>query len=194
MMKYKLLFLLTLCFVFTISAQNKREREHRIRKIQFPEKALHNIKKELANVKRIRFYKEIDSNEVRYIAKFKKDRLKYGIQCDVDGNLKSIEFNIQSVDIPEDTYKEMSQYLKGHFSKYKIRKMKQQYLITNREDVEATVESAFQNLILPLIRYELIVTGKAKDSYELYIAHFDAVGNLQVIKESLPPNYDRVLY
>lgn len=194
MMKYSLFFVLTFCCVLISSAQNKNEREHRIRKSQFPAKALEYVYKELVNAKRIRFYKEIDSTKVSYAAKFKEDRLRYSIEFNKEGTLRAIEFAIQPLDIPEDAFEKMSTYLKLHFTKHKIRRLKQQYLVTHHVDLATTVENAFQNLIVPTIIYELIVSGKNENNFEQHEVLFDANGRLKSIKKSLPPNYDHVLY
>ena len=73
--------------VFSALAQEKYEREHRINKKQFPEKALNYIAENLEDAKRIRFYRETDSSKTSYEVKFKKDRLHYSVEFDKDGKL-----------------------------------------------------------------------------------------------------------
>ena len=87
---FVLLIVLLLCSFF-VSSQNKYEREHRIRKSQFPKTALDLIESELNNVKRLKFYKETDSTETSFEAKFKKDRLWYSTEFDDKGLLKDIK-------------------------------------------------------------------------------------------------------
>jgi len=93
------------------AAQNKYEREYRIRKVQFPERALGYIQEKLTDAKRIRFYKETDSTKVSYEAKFKKDRLWYSIEFNKEGGLEDIEILIKSIDIPEASFQTMNTYL-----------------------------------------------------------------------------------
>ena len=175
------------------NAQNKYEREYRIKKSQFPEQALTYIEKELKEAKRIRFYKETDSTKVSYEAKFKKDRLKYSVEFDEGGVLEDIELLIRPVDIPNDTFLKINDFLDKDFIKFRIRKIQQQYPL-GKKDTETVVKNAFQNLMLPYIKYEIIVSGKKNKGYAQYEVLFDAEGNFVKMRESLPPNYDHILY
>jgi hypothetical protein len=195
MKKYKSLFaLLLLFFVATGWAQNKYEREFRIRKSQFPENAYASLKEELQNAKRIRFYKELDSSKVSYEAKFKKDRLFYSIEFDAAGELEDVEILIKEIDVPRTTYEAIEAYLKDNFTKYRIRKIQQQYSRIAFGSITNTLKIAFQNLIDPKINYELIVGGKTDGHYQDYEILFDADGNFISLRKSLPANYDHVLY
>ncbi|MBU3028138.1 hypothetical protein [Zobellia galactanivorans] len=196
-MNFKSIFLLVFIFSFgtgTLFAQVKSEREHRIRKSQFPEKALMGIEEKLENARQIRFYKEIDSNEVSYKVKFKKDRLRYGIKFNNDSNIEDIEFEIKPVDIPNDSYSQIIAYLENNFEKYRVQKIQQQYL-TEGNDIDQSLKDAFQNLMLPSITYKFSVKGRknGKDVEKFEII-FNAEGKLELIKKALPPNYDHILY
>lgn len=188
------ILLLVFCVCFMTSAQNKHEREHRIRKIQFPEKALEYITKKLDDAKRTRFYREIDSSTISYKAKFKKDRLWYNIEFDKTGAIENVEIAVKPIDIPDEALAVMNSYLSNNFTKYKIRKIQQQYRVSEMNTVEETVKNAFQNLMLPTINYELIIKGKKDKRSEQHEALFDSEGNFKSIRRSLPPNYDHVLY
>lgn len=184
-----------LLFISAISSgQTNNEREYRIRKVQFPEKALAYIEQKIVAAKRIRFYKEIDSTRVNYKTKFKKDRLWYGIQFNKTGALEYIEISIKSIDIPDEAFVVMKSYLTNSFKKHKIRKIYQQYPVIEKNTVEETVKNAFQNLLLPSINYELIITGKQEKKLAQHEVIFDSEGNFKSIRKSLPPNYDHVLY
>ncbi len=174
-------------------AQNKYEREHRIKKSQFPEKALTLIAEKLEDARRIRFYREVDSAKVSYEAKFKKDRLRYSVEFSEEGDLEDIEILIKEVDIPEDTFTNIKNYLAKAFTKYRFRRMQQQYPLAGNTP-ETTIKNAFQNLMLPSIKYEFIVAGKKEREYLQYEIVFDAEGSFENIRQSLPPNYDHVLY
>ena len=183
-----------LLFGYFALAQNKYEREHRILKSQFPEKALGYISEKLDGARRIRFYKEVDSAKVSYEAKFKKERLWYSIEFDKHGSLEDIEIIIQPTDIPKETFARINSYLASIFTKYRIRRMQQQYPITENGNPETTIKNAFQNLLLPSINYELVVAGKKDGHFEQYEILFDADGSFRSVRKSLPPNYDHILY
>ncbi|WP_243835484.1 hypothetical protein [Maribacter spongiicola] len=162
-------------------------------KSQFPAKAIATINKNLKDFKRIKFYKETDSTKISFEAKLKKDKLWYSIEFDEDGALEDIEILIKTTDIPNDTYANMEKYLNKNFTKYRIKRLQQQYTSKN-ESLEVTFKSAFQNLILPTNNYEIVIVGKKDKGYLDYEIQFDADGNFKKIRTSLPPNYDHVLY
>lgn len=189
-------FLLCLAFLWSLPllGQNKYEREYRIRKSQFPEKAHRLIAEQLLQARRIRFYRETDSAETSYEAKFKKDRLHYSVEFDEKGQLEDIEILIKEVDLPSESFSNIRQYLDTSFRKYRIRRIQQQYVVTADEQQETTLKNAFQNLLLPGINYELMVAGKRGKSYMDYEILFDSEGNFIRQRTSLPANYDHVLY
>ncbi len=177
-----------------IQAQVKYEREFRIKKSQFPEKAHLFIEKELNGARKIRFYKEIDGAKRSYEAKFKKDRLFYSVEFDENGLLEDIEILINKIDVPEDSFSKIISYLDKEFKKYKIRKIQQQYSVIAFGNPETTLEKAFQNLLDPKISYELIVSGKKEKEYRDFEVQFNADGSFLQLRKSLPANYDHVLY
>lgn len=194
MEKYKLT-LLPLLFLLTIGqAQVKSEREFRIRKTQFPIHSLEALEGHLEDARRIRYYKEIDSNATGYELKFKKKRLHYSVEFNEEGMLEDIEILIREVDIPAETLEKIHSELAGEFRKYRIRRMQQQYPVRDGEPVSRTIRNAFQNLLLPHIRYEITVAGKNKETFGQYEALFDASGKLIEMRTSLPANYDHILY
>ncbi len=188
------IFAIIFLFCFQIcQAQYKYEREFRILKSQFPAKAIVTIDENLTDFKRIKFYKETDSTKISFEAKLKKDKLWYSIEFDENGVLEDIEILIKITDIPNDTYARIEDYLNKNFTKYRIKRLQQQYPSKN-ESLEATFKSAFQNLILPTNNYEIVIVGKKDKGYLDYEIQFDAEGNFRKIRTSLPPNYDHVLY
>jgi hypothetical protein len=177
-----------------VNSQVKVEREHRIKKNQFPETAHEFIQEKLEEAKKIRFYKETDTAKISYEAKFKKDKLYYGIEFDESGKLEDIEISIKEVDVPEDSWSKITKFLNEKFTKFKIRKIQQQYPITSDETAETTLNNAFQNLLIPSLNYELIVRGKIQDVHSDFEILFGAEGDFKKMRESLPANYDHVLY
>lgn len=177
-----------------VNSQVKVEREHRIKKNQFPETAHEFIQEKLEEAKKIRFYKETDTTKISYEAKFKKDKLYYSIEFDESGKLEDIEISIKEVDVPEDSWSKITKFLNEKFTKFKIRKIQQQYPITSDETAETTLNNAFQNLLIPSLNYELMVRGKIQDVHSDFEILFGAEGEFIKMKESLPANYDHVLY
>ncbi|MBT8183859.1 MAG: hypothetical protein KJN76_03395, partial [Eudoraea sp.] len=178
------IFLVLILFASIAHAQNKYEREYRIKKSQFPMEGIKLIERKLIGAKRIRFYKETDSAKTSFEAKFKKDKLHYSIEFDKNGRLEDIEILINEVDIPEVVIKKIHDHLHSEFKKYKIRRIQQQYPFVTDENPETTLKNAFQNLLLPTINYELIVTGKNERQYVQYEMLFDSEGKFLLKRQS----------
>ncbi|MGB5821866.1 MAG: hypothetical protein WBG90_20450 [Saonia sp.] len=197
MMKCRTLSLIVILFMaFSGFSQHKVEREHRIVCGQFPEKAVKTVKEKLDGIaiKNLMYYQEIDSTERRFSAKFKKDRLFYHMDFNMDGNLQNVGYMIEEVDIPEETLANISTHLADNFEKPRTRRMFQQYLINDFETTEKILDTAFQNLLSSTVVYKFIITGKNKGTRQYYEVTFDAEGDLKHMRESLPANYDHVLY
>ncbi len=190
MKKYKLL-LVIIVLSATGFSQTKVEREHRIRKCQFPAFDLASI---TSNTKQHRFYKEVDSTSTNYIVKFKKDKLYYQIAMDSTAQIENLGFKVTKIDIPEEVFTNMNAHLDSSFEKVTILKIIQQYPVSGTDDFDKTVSNAMQNLIVPDTLYELVVTGKKDGQKTVYKSIFDATGNLVQLAEALPVNYDHVLY
>lgn len=176
------------------SAQDKIERQHRIKKKQFPSEALKTIGEHNNGVKRLKFYREVDTAQKTYTAKFKKARLFYEMNFDQSGKFKSMGFNVKRIDIPEESFEHIANYLAQNFEKSKIRKMQQLYPIKGNGSREKTIKNVFQNLMVPSMFYKLLVRAKKGGGLTDYSIMFDAEGNLSELRKSLPANYDRVLY
>ena len=195
MMKFRNTMLIVLGLLCMNSyGQNKYEREHRIKKNQFPEVAHALIEEQLAEARKIRYYRETDSTKISYEAKFKVDRLHYSVEFDQEGNLEDVEILIKEVDIPNESFTNMTAFLEENFNKYRIRRIQQQYPVSAFESVEETIKNAFQNLLLPSIKYELVVAGRKNNGFEDFEILFDADGKFLSMRKSLPVNYDHILY
>ncbi|WP_231555176.1 hypothetical protein [Cellulophaga sp. Hel_I_12] len=192
MMKFKFLGVLFFLVTITTTAQVKYEREFRIKKSQFPAIAHQVLKNNLQGAKRLKFYKEIDSTNISYEAKFKKSRLWYSIEFNKEGVLEDIEITINEVDIPNETFDKIHHFLTTNFISYKIKKIQQQYV--NNGDEAKVIKDAFQNLMLPYINYEIMCSGKKDKAYQDFEILFNSEGIFKSIRKSLPANYDHVLY
>ncbi|WP_435315332.1 hypothetical protein [Cellulophaga fucicola] len=179
--------------VITTVAQNKIEREHRILKSQFPE--IRYAKETLGdNVKKIKYYKEVGTENVVFTAKFKKVKLHYQMQYSSEGDLQNIGFRVEELDFPAEVLLNIKSQFNSSLENYKIRRMYQQYPVTSKEVEESVFKSAFQNLITSSIEYKFVVKGK-KDGDKVYKEFwFNADGALLRTRNMLPANFDRVLY
>lgn len=195
MMKYNFyLALISFLCAIPLWGQAKYEREFRIRKSQFPERASAWIEEEIKDARRIRFYKEIDSARTRFKAKLKKDRLHYTVEFTSQGDLEDIEFIIKEVDIPREVYGDIEDQLAQECGRFKIRRLQQQYPLGAGRKTATLIKDAFQNLILPYINYKFIVSCKTNEGRVDFEYLFNAEGIFLSRRRSLPPNYDHILY
>ena len=184
--------ILVFCGTLICQGQDNYEREFRIKKSQFPVLQSDSIW-DGPNLKRKRYYKEIDSLGTNYILKFKKDRLHYALSFDKDGTLKKTGFRVNEVDIPDETFLAMENHLSASFNKFSIKRIYQQYSIHDEND-QSILTSTFQNLLLPSIIYKLVVIGKKDGIKNEYDFWFNAEGHLINKRIALPMNHDHILY
>jgi hypothetical protein len=156
--------------------------------------ALENAQPYLDGVKRLRFYKEIDSSRQSFEIKFKKDRLHYSVEYSSSGVLEDIEVTIRQNDIPNESWDAIIRHLSNFADTYKVRKIQQQYPRDAFATDSATFRNAFQNLLLPEMRYELMIQARKGKTYQEFEILYDFGGGFLQMRESLPPNYDHVLY
>ena len=191
MMKFR--FFMLLLFIGTACFPQHIEREHRIRKSQFPTVDFGTMFNGI-KTKKMRYYKEVDSLETTYILKFKIDLLNYSLSFDDNGKLTKSGFLVNEIDIPEETFQKINAYLSDSFEKSRIKLIFQQYPMTNSENAESALTNTFQNLLLPSNEYKLIVIGKNDKKHTEYDLWFTADGNLTRKRHALPMNHDRILY
>ena len=195
MMKYRFLIIIIPALICMNSfGQIKYEREYRIKKSQFPDKGHALIDEQLADVRSIRYYRERDSAKVSYNAKFKADRLRYRMGFNQEGELEGVEIRIKEVDVPNASFDNIRKHLDENFNKYRVRRIWQQYPVSAHNSVEETIKVAFQNLLLPTLRYELMIAGRMDKGFEDFEILYDADGNFLMMRKSLPVNHDHILY
>lgn len=177
-MKCKGVFFFFFFFLIQMSwGQEKMELERRIMADEFPQQARLEIDPFLKDARRVKYYQESDGTKFSFEVKLKKGKLRYSVEFDPQGVLEDVEIGIKEIDIPASSLRAIKEGLSKRFTRYKLRKIQQQYKHTQDKDVSQTLHEAFQNLLLPEIRYELIVGGKEGNVYQSYEMLFDSEGN-----------------
>ena len=186
-MRFSTLFLIGILIILKVNGQEKQELERRIAREDFPQKALAAMDPYLDDAKRVKYYEESDGEKMSYEIKLKKGKLRYSIEFDPKGKLEDVEIRIKEVDIPSASLAAIEKDLKHRLDRYKIRKIQQQYVHSESREVSQTLREAFQNLLLPDIRYELIVGGKQSKEYQTFEILYDANGSFitqRIVKSS----------
>lgn len=186
-------FLPLLAIGFFCFPQEGFEGEHRIKKSQFPSWSNPDLIPD-EGIKKIRYYKETDNHQSQYRLKFKQNSLYYYMNYTADGILLNLGFRVKTVDIPSDTYTNISAYFSEQFEHSRIRRMYQEYPVNKTVNRKEVVNNAFQNLLLPDIKYLVILRAKKEGNWSNYKANFNADGMLISIRHALPQNYDHILY
>ena len=150
----------------------------RIQPSEFPSSAYAAIEPYMANSRRVKFYRDNNGENPLYIVKFKKDRLKYRAAFNADSELKYAEFIISPVDIPDETYQNMMNSLANEFMKYKVREIRQTYNKPAQQETEILLKKAFQNLLLPTVKYKLLVRAKKEGPWTEYEMMYHSDGSL----------------
>lgn len=192
-MKYRLFLIFAFCGIALSLGQVKEEKEQRIPESVFPKKALTALAPYLENVRRLRYYREQDGHIVSYECKFKKDRLYYSIEFDSVGQLEDVEFLIEDKDIPDKSWDVIAAYLNEKYNLKRIKKIQQQYPLEN-ETAQQLLSAAFKNILIPKIRYEVVIHTKEENGYVDYELLFTASGAFVKERRVVNSKYDHVLY
>jgi hypothetical protein len=185
--KVLIIFLALLAFS-DLSAQNKVERETRIRKRFVPEEAKEFVDDVFEGFKRVRWYQEVSGEGKFFEAKFKWKGDQYSVKFDTAGDIVDIEKIITLEEIPEKTRKTIVHYFEENFLKYKILKIQKQ-LLGNEDQLEDYLEDKEEENIT--INYEIEFHGVTETENKLWEILFDHKGEVILFREIiLPPNFN----
>lgn len=177
MRKLLISILLSLCACYSFS-QTKIEKETRIKSSLIPKNAINYI--DSLSLKKVKWYKETNTNSYSYEAKFKYNKQLYSIEFDSLGNLSDIEVNVKLKMLAQNAQKAICNKLDSVFEKCKIIKIQKQY------KANAHVLLNFMNNMnnsLNVTGYEIIVKGKENGKYNLFELFF--TGEVLLEKKSV---------
>lgn len=163
------LVIILLIPVFPLLAQEKFEKESRIRKKDIPAKAIQFVET-LPLAKKVKWYREEGLTNTSIEAKFKYQNKRYSVEFDTSGNVEDVELNATKSGLPSGVLKSFSAYMEANCSKFNIHKVQIQYTGETSELV-SVIKGDDKNLKLN-IYYEVIVVctyGKKKDLFEYLI-------------------------
>jgi hypothetical protein len=159
-------FILIMLFALSVHgfAQYKYEKESRVKKSDVPANAISFVDS-ISFSSSVKWYKEIGFNTISYEAKTKYKSKKHSIEFSDDGSFEDIEIEIESNEIPSETFNIISKYLSEKHNKYSIEKIQIQF-------------SGNKNLILEYLQntrtsigivtnYEIVISGKVDGSFTM---------------------------
>lgn len=177
-------------FLVSISAfsQYKYEREYRVETNKIPARAKEFIAK--CNFdKKIKWYAEESQDGKTFEAKSCKNKYKFSVEFDTDGNVLDVEKTIKWKKIVEEKRSKIAQSLAKRFKKYKVKKVQIQWQ-TDRDFYIDLIHGKGESEIAEF--YEIVVKGKEKSSYHLYEILFDAQGTILKELKFAPQNSDNL--
>ncbi|WP_299248121.1 hypothetical protein [uncultured Aquimarina sp.] len=185
------LFCFSIFFASSAHAQNKFEKEYRIKTSIVPKSAL-DFMTDGPFDKKIKWYAEESQDGKSIEAKTIYKNKKYSIEFNVDGKPQDVEQKIPFTSIPEDLRKQIQNSLDSIFTKSKVKKTQKQWVGPR----SALISLINQTIVTENydVNYELIVKGKKDTQYSYYeILYNDKGVRLKMLK-IIHANTDNLLY
>lgn len=176
---------------YSLNAQNKYEREYRIKPEIIPPPAKAFIDS-IGSDSKIKWYKEIGISNITLEAKFKHNKKKFSVEFDTLGGLQDVEFVVHKEEITPDTYRIIENKLDSLYLKWKFQKIQIQYR-ERRENIISVINEnmpADSNKIV----YEIVLKGKSLRNTQLYEITFNNHGEIQNILMVIQDKADHLEY
>ena len=188
---YVSILLLFICGVPKSYAQDKFEKEYRIKEHGVPKDAVAFVNA-LYVKNKIKWYKEERMTGYSYEAKTNHRGINYSIEFDSLGKIEDVEYKISFAELPAEARKTMESHFDTSFQKWKIIKT-QVHLVGTPQ---ALIESIRQGEIPPtvLTKYELVVNGRVTKQRKLMEYLFADNGRLERTSTILQKNTDHLAY
>lgn len=172
---FYLILLIGLTYSNNLFAQDKYEKESRIKQRDVPSKAL--LFMDSLNYKaKIKWYKEEGLTRKSIEAKFKHNKTKYSIEFDTLGNIEDIEIEVNWEYIESYITDSVSVQLKLDCSKHKIVKVQKQFA-GSENDLLFLLRNEINSEKLK-IKYEIIVKCNQQKEVNLFEYLFNEKGIL----------------
>ena len=173
-------------------AQNKLEREERIKSSQLPKEIAEIIKPFLSEARNIRYYYETDGTHKSYEVKFLLKADRYSVEFSDQLELEDVEVIIQMQSIQTEVYENIINYFQQH-DKFKIRKVQKQFS-SDTAAANSVIEGAIANTNQLTVRYEIIADLKQGKSWEQQEVLFDSEGAFVSSRKVIKRAEDFILY
>lgn len=186
-----LIFLLSLFSSVELFAQEKFEKESRIKQRDVPQKALDFI--ESANIKgKMKWYLEQGLNRKSIEVKFQQNRKRYSVEFDTLGTIEDVEIELKATELPASLNNTINAQLQNDCIKYKIEKIQVQYS-GSEEQLLAKLKnlSSVQNLVT---KYEVVVKCTSKNNVELLEYLFTDTGTVLSVSTIVFKNSSHLEY
>ncbi|MDP2174878.1 MAG: hypothetical protein Q8K70_03100 [Bacteroidota bacterium] len=188
---FYLLFLISIVFSINLQAQEKYERESRIKQKDVPTEALRFFDS-ISNINKIKWYKEEGFNKISFEAKFKLNRTKYSVEFDSLGNIEDIEIEVDLDDLKTQLKDTISTQLNRNCNSHKITKLQIQYT-GNKADLWHQLKHQAINPNT-IVHYELIVKCRQSKDVNLFEYLFSEIGKIVSVSKIVFKNSSHLEY
>lgn len=159
-MKRTLKLIFTLLFFGMITgslyAQDKVEREFRIKEKEVPKEAKDWFNDVFETPKRLKWYKEVFESGYSYEAKFKRKGKFYSVEFDSLGRIQDVEVEIDFEELPKEVQTGLEAYLSEDYRSSDIKRIQIQYSGEPDDLEDFFDENRLEGI---LIRYEIEYIG-----------------------------------
>lgn len=172
---FLIVFLATSTYAGNLFAQDKFEKESRIKENHVPKKALEFLES-LNYSTRIKWYREEGLIKESIEAKFRHNKTNYSVEFDSLGNIEDIEIEVNFEELDSEVKNKLIFQFKADCLKYKIVKVQKQYL--GNENLLLTLCQNCEKSNLLEINYELIIKCNQNKQVDLFEYLFNKNGVL----------------
>lgn len=178
-------------FICTVlCAQEKLEREYRIKRNKVPKKAIVFVKSLQLNNK-IKWFGEESLHGSSIEAKTKVGKTKYSIEFDTLGNLQDVEIQIAKKQIPTRTLEKIQEKLGTDFTKFKFIKIQKQFSGKSEHVRSCILRKQYTEVT---IKYEIVLKGTLQKKKGLYEYTFTDKGIYEKRERIIFKNSDNLEY
>ncbi len=174
-LKFCIALAITGLFSVQLCAQEKFEKESRMKEQDVPQKAIQFIDSLPIKCK-VKWYLEegLERNSIE--AKFKWHKKKYSVEFDTLGVIEDVEIEIKENKVPEKLMESMQSQLQKNCVKHKVSKIQIQYSGSHSALLKQL--NSDELVVGVTVNYELIVQCKSTDSTDLFEYVFNDAGEL----------------
>lgn len=193
-MKATYLFLsivLMVLFPSLLRAQQKYEREFRIKREMIPPSAQGFIDS-IGSDSKIKWYREIGLNGVSIEAKFRYNKKKFSVEFDTLGSVQDAEFLMKKSDINPSVYKTIATELDSLYKKWKFQKIQMQYAGKRIDIITSILNNEPSQSIN--VSYEIVLRGKALGNTQLFEITFNEQGEIKNVLHIIQDKSDHLEY
>jgi hypothetical protein len=174
--------------------QTKNEKEVRVQLSEFPELTQNTVNALPKDCKRIKFYKETDSDKLSFEVKFKYHKQRYSIEFSETGQIEDIEIITKFKNIAVSTKSKIKDYLNQSYSKHKFIKIQRQYVYSSDGDTSLFLTNVLSEQPSLPHNFEIIAEVKSKKLRDIREFTFNNQGTFINSRILIPTSYEHVLY